>query len=270
MANSSAAFPTNSIIYNLIQRAKNKSVFKLTKILISKFILLKYRLQYPQVEFGKGVKIRGAFSIKGKGKVVIGNYTYFVGTKQFPNKIIVQDISASVSIGNHCKISGSNIVVEKKGTIKIGNDCHFENYCDVPNNIISMGNSGLINIGNQCYLNGARIVSESSIKIENLCMVSDALLMDTDAHSIEIDRWNPTAKVKIKPIYICENVWIGSKSAILKGVTVGKNSVIGLGTIVRQEVPESVVVIGNPQQIVKHLDTTILPYEFPKTVLIPK
>jgi len=50
------------------------------------------------VKFGKGVKIRGAFPIKGKGKVVIGDYTYFVGTKQFSNKIIAQDTSASVSI----------------------------------------------------------------------------------------------------------------------------------------------------------------------------
>lgn len=268
MANFSAASLTNSIIYNFIQRAKDKSVLKITKLLISKLVLLKYRLQYPQVKFGKGVKIRGAFSIKGNGKVLIGDYTCFVGSKQFPNEIIARDVSASVAIGNYCKISGANIVVEKKGTIKIGNDCYFENYCDVPNKIISTGNNSLITIGNQCYLNGAKIVSESSIEIEKLCMVSDALLMDTDAHSIEIDRWNPTAKVKTRPIYICENVWIGSKSAILKGVTVGKNSVIGLGTIVRQEVPESVVVIGNPQQIVKHLDTTISPYEFPKTVLI--
>lgn len=268
MANSSVAFPNNSIIYNLIKRAKDKSIFEVLKIIIFKLVLLKYRLQYPQAKFGKGVKIRGAFSIKGAGKVLIGDYACFVGTKQFPNKIIAQNGSACISIGNHCKISGSNIVVEGKGTIKIGNDCYFENYCDVPNNVISIGNSGSITIGNQCYLNGARIVSESSIEIERLCMISDALIMDTDAHSIEIDRWNPKAKVKTKPIYICENVWIGSKSAVLKGVVVGKNSVVGLGTIVRQKVPESVVVIGNPQQIVKQLDTTILPYEFPKSVLI--
>ena len=107
------------------------------------------------------------------------------------------------------------------------------------------------------------MLSESSIELEKLCMVSDAIIMDTDAHSIEIDRWNPKAITKTKSIYISENAWIGSKSAVLKGVVIGKNSVIGLGTIVRQAVPENVVVIGNPQQIVKHLDPTVLPYEFP-------
>lgn len=264
MTNSSTDFLNSSPIDNIFQRAKNKSVLELIEIIISRFVLLRYRWQYPDVQFGKGVKIKGAFSITGKGKVVIGDYSRFIGTKQLPNKIDAQDISAHVSIGNHCQISGSVIVVEGKGTIKIGNDCYFANYYDVPNSIRSKGNSGLITIGNQCYLNGTKMVSENSIELEKLCMVSDAIIMDSDAHSIEINRWNPKAVVRTKPIYIAENVWIGSKSAILKGVTIGKNSVVGLGTIVRQLVPENVVVIGNPQQIVKHLDTTISPYEFPK------
>lgn len=263
MINPSIDFLNSSSIDKIVQRAKGKSVLELVKVIISRLILLKYRLQYPNVQFGRGVKIQGAFSIEGKGKVVIGDYSCFIGTKQLPNKIVAQDRAACVLIGNHCSISGSAIAVEGKGTIKIGNDCYFANYYDVLNSITSKG-TGLINIGNQCYLNGTKMISENSIELEKLCMVSDAIIMDSDAHSIEINRWNPKAQIKTKPIYICENVWIGSKSAILKGVTVGKNSVVGLGTIVRQEVPESVVVIGNPQQIVKHLDTTILPYEFPK------
>lgn len=264
MINSSIGFIDSSTIDKLVQRAKGKSVLEVIKVIISRFILLKYRWQYPNVQFGKGVKIQGTFSIKGKGKVVIGDYSCFVGTKQLPIKIVAEDTAARVSIGNHCNISGSAIVVSGKGTIKIGNDCYFANYYDVPNSITSKGDSGKITIGNQCYLNGTRMIAENSIELEKLCMVSDATIMDSDAHSIEIDRWNPKAKVRTKPIYICENAWIGSKSAILKGVTVGKNSVVGLGTIVRQTVPENVVVTSNSQQIVKHLDTTILPYEFPK------
>lgn len=264
MINPSIDFLNSSIIDKFVQRAKGKSVLELIEVIVSRLILLKYRLQYPNVQFGRGVKIQGAFSVEGKGKVVIGDYSCFIGTKQLPNKIVTQDRAASILIGNYCSISGSAIVVAGKGTIKIGNDCFFANYYDVPNSITSTGNSGFITIGNQCYLNGTKIISENSIELEKLCMVSDATIMDTDAHSIEINRWDPKAKVKTRPIYICENVWIGSKSAILKGVSIGKNSVVGLGTIVRQAVPENVVVVGNPQQIVKHLDTTILPYEFPK------
>jgi len=264
MTDSSISLSNDSIVDKLLQRAKGKSVFALIEIIIFRLILIRYRLQYPQVKFGSGVKIKGAFSIEGKGKVEIGDYTCFVGTKNLPNKIIAQDSSACVSIGNHCAIAGSILTVEGKGAIKIGNDCHFANYYSAPNDIVSRGNAGFITIGNQCYFNGTTMLSESSIELEKLCMVSDAIIMDTDAHSIEIDRWDPKAITKTKLIYIGENAWIGSKSAVLKGVTIGKNSVVGLGTIVRQKVPENVVVIGNPQQIVKHLDPTVLPYEFPK------
>lgn len=261
---SSVSLSQGSIIEKLWQRAKSKSIYELIKIIIFRLILVRYRLQYPQVKFGTGVKIKGAFSIEGKGKVSIGDYTCFVGIKNLPNKIIVRDSSACVSIGSHCAIAGSTLVVEGNGAIKIGNDCHFANYYNAPNGIVSRGKLGFITIGNQCYFNGTTVLSESSIELEKLCMVSDAIIMDTDAHSIEIDRWHPKAIAKTKPIYISENAWIGSKSAVLKGVVIGKNSVVGLGTIVRQSVPENVVVIGNPQQIVKHLDPTVLPYEFPK------
>ncbi|PSB35406.1 acyltransferase [Chlorogloea sp. CCALA 695] len=264
MTDFSITLPPSSVIDKLVQRAKGKSVFDLIELGICKLTLIRYRLQYPQVKFGRGVKIKGAFSIEGEGKVVIGDYCSFVGTKNLPNKIIAKDYSGCVSIGNHCTIAGSTIVVEGKGAIKIGNDCHLANYYNVPNDIVSRGNSGFITIGNQCYFNGTNMLSESSIELEKLCMVSDAVIMDTDAHSIEIDRWDPKAITKTKSIYISENAWIGSKSAVLKGVVIGKNSVVGLGSIVRQSVPENVVVIGNPQQIVKHLDPTVLPYEFPK------
>ena len=263
MTDSGISLPRGSVIDELVQRAKGKSVFDLIRLGICRITLIRYRLQYPQVEFGRGVKIKGSFSIEGKGKVVIGDYCSFVGTKNLPNKIIAKDSSACISIGNHCTIAGSTLVVQGKGAIKIGNDCYLANYYGVQNEIVSRGNSGFITIGNQCYLNGTNMLSESSIELEKLCMVSDAIIMDTDAHSIEIDRWNPKAITKTKSIYISENAWIGSKSAVLKGVVIGKNSVVGLGTIVRQTVPENVVVIGNPQQIVKHLDPTVLPYEFP-------
>lgn len=264
MTDSRSTLLQESIIDKLGQRIKGKSVLELIDIVISRFILIRYRLQYPQVKFGAGVKIKGAFSIEGKGKVVIGDFCSFTANKNLPNKIIVRDSLASVSIGNHCTIAGSIVVVEGKGATKIGNDCHFANYYDAPNNIVSRGDSGFITIGNQCYFNGTNMLCESSIELEKLCMVSDATIMDTDAHSVEINRWNPKAKVKTAPIYISENTWIGSRSAVLKGVVIGKNSVVGLGTIVRQAVPENVVVIGNSQQIVKHLDSTVLPYKFPK------
>lgn len=52
---------------------------------------------------------------------------------------------------------------------------------------------------------------------------------------------------------IKDNVWIGMGAVILKGVTIGENSVVAAGAIVTKDVPPNVVVAGNPAQIVKQL-----------------
>jgi galactoside O-acetyltransferase len=53
------------------------------------------------------------------------------------------------------------------------------------------------------------------------------------------------------PIFICENVWIGAHSVILKGVTIGENSIVSIGAVVTKDVPSNSVVAGNPAKIVK-------------------
>lgn len=211
------------IIRELLRRAKGKSILRLIYIAISRaiartvdsLILVIYRIKYPNVEFGSDLRIRGRLSIKGKGKVKIGNY------------------------------------------------CRFVNYNNLENQFITLDSSASIIIGDSCSFNGTTIFAMNSIEFKRQCMVSDAKIMDTDFHSVEINRLNPKVKSRTKPISIGSNVWVGSQSVILKGVCIGNNSVIGLGTIVRQSVPDNVVVIGNPQKIIKELDTTVLPYEFP-------
>ena len=58
------------------------------------------------------------------------------------------------------------------------------------------------------------------------------------------------------PIVIEDNVWIGKRAAILKGVHIGKGSIIGLGAIVTKDVPPYCIVAGNPARIVKTLSKT--------------
>lgn len=54
-----------------------------------------------------------------------------------------------------------------------------------------------------------------------------------------------------KPIYIQNNVWIGSGAIVLPGVTIGENSVVGAGSVVTKDVEPGVVVVGNPARVVK-------------------
>lgn len=55
------------------------------------------------------------------------------------------------------------------------------------------------------------------------------------------------------PITVGNNVWIGGNVAVLPGVTIGDNTVIGAGSVVTKDIPENVVALGNPCKIIKKL-----------------
>lgn len=57
-----------------------------------------------------------------------------------------------------------------------------------------------------------------------------------------------------KTITIEDNVWIGGSSAVLPGVTIGKNSIIGAGSVVNKDIPRNVIAVGNPCKVIKKLE----------------
>ena len=56
------------------------------------------------------------------------------------------------------------------------------------------------------------------------------------------------------PVHIGDNVWLGDHATVLKGVTIGANSVVAARAVVTRDVPANVVVAGNPAQVVKELE----------------
>ena len=55
------------------------------------------------------------------------------------------------------------------------------------------------------------------------------------------------------PVTIGDNVWIGGSVSIIGGVTIGKNSVIGAGSVVIRDIPEGVLAAGNPCRVIRKL-----------------
>lgn len=115
---------------------------------------------------------------------------------------------------------------------------------------------GKIQIGKFCLLTpGVRIASASKISIGDGCMFANsAYVSDADWHGI-YDRAIPVGKTA--PIILEENVWIGDRAVVGKGVTIGKNSIVAAGAVVVKDVPKDVVVGGNPARIIKKLDPSI-------------
>jgi maltose O-acetyltransferase len=115
--------------------------------------------------------------------------------------------------------------------------------------------SGTVTIGSNVLLNGSWIGCERSITIGDECLISDCAIADSDYHNLEphLRHCPPGPKVSA-PIVIERNVWIGARATVMKGVNIGADSAVGLACVVRKSVPPGVVVIGNPQQIVKQFD----------------
>jgi maltose O-acetyltransferase len=80
--------------------------------------------------------------------------------------------------------------------------------------------------------------------------VADARIIETDFHAVGRDRRNRSAKIEVASVRIGQNVWVAAGSAILKGATIGENSVIAFGSVVTKDVPADVIVAGNPARII--------------------
>lgn len=112
----------------------------------------------------------------------------------------------------------------------------------------------IIQIGPGCaFSNNISICALQSITIGGRCLIGDmVLILDADHHELDpSNRWNGPGT--ISPVVIGNNVWIGSRAIILRGVTIGDNSVIGAGSVVTKSVPPNTVVAGNPARPLKQI-----------------
>ena len=111
-------------------------------------------------------------------------------------------------------------------------------------------------IGDNVGISGTTITARKEIIIGNDVNIgSGCLITDSDAHSIRWqDRLNGDHNIKAAPIHIGDKVFIGARSIILKGVTIGEGSVIGAGSVVTKDVPANAIVAGNPAKVVKMLE----------------
>lgn len=119
--------------------------------------------------------------------------------------------------------------------------------------------NALVTIGKKSRLNGAYLHSQTSISIGKNCVIAAGVnIIDSNGHEL-ISSNRTTGRDKPEPIKIGNNVWIGMNAIILKGTTVGNNSVISAGSVVSGKFPENSLIIGNPASLVKRLD---IPPEF--------
>lgn len=142
--------------------------------------------------------------------------------------------------------------------IDIGKDCRFRS--KTTSNLIGINHKCIIathtkmarlKIGNNCGFSGTTIGCFTEIVFgDNVNCGANTLITDSDWHL------NDPRAGKAKPIYIGNNVWLGYGVIVLKGVSIGENSVIGAGSVVTKDIPANVIAGGNPCKVLKNLEAT--------------
>ena len=146
----------------------------------------------------------------------------------------VEIFGAPVSIGNYATVIAT---ADSRVRLSVWHDA---------------AGSGRIDIGDYVMLcPGTRISSAAEVSIGNGCMIAaKAYITDCDWHDV----YDRLGVGRARPVNIHANVWVGDSVIICKGVTIGKNSVIGAGAVVVNDIPANVIAAGNPARVVRQLD----------------
>lgn len=170
---------------------------------------------------------------------------------------------AGVVWGSGWKLYGLPIIQKHRlSTLTIGD--HLELRSTARSNplgahhpvILSTRTAGArLRIGDHFGMTGGSIVCEQAITIGNRVTVgANTTISDTDFHPLEPHlRQRAPSQGATAPIVIEDDVFIGMQCLILKGVTIGRGSVVGAGSVVTHDLPPGVIAAGNPASVIREI-----------------
>ena len=150
---------------------------------------------------------------------------------------------------------------DKSAYIQIGG-CSF-----ISGELLIFAHGGKIEIGEWCYVGeGSRIWSADSIRIGDRVLISHNVnIFDSNTHPISaslrhkqfrdiLTSGHPSSiRLSANKVILENDVWVGAGANILRGVTIGSQSIVAIGSVVTKNVPPNVIVAGNPARIIREL-----------------
>lgn len=147
---------------------------------------------------------------------------------------------ARISIGRNCLIQGQLVAERDVSHIEIADE-------------VLVGSNTVVD----CAL---------SVTVERKVLISyGCIIADSDNHSLypelrtdDLANWmnngrHVWAHSAMVPVRICEGAWIGARSIILKGVTIGAGAVVGMGSVVTKDIPARTIAVGNPARVIREI-----------------
>lgn len=151
---------------------------------------------------------------------------------------LVCDGSGRVTLGSRISVGYGRAPMLGDGTVRLQ----------------ARASDSIIMVGDDTYFsNNVQVISEKVVTIGRRCLIGDAvLILDSDFHNLTPEGRHVLSAMSA-PITIEDNVFIGSRVIVLKGVTIGKDSVIGAGSVVVRSIPPGVIAAGNPAKVIRPL-----------------
>lgn len=148
----------------------------------------------------------------------------------------------------------------KGSVIKLGENCRFNSlayYNHIGLNhrcsLATMGANTSLIIGKNCGISSSSITAFKKIEIgDDVRIGANCVIMDADFH---LD--NPRSG-KPQPIRIGDRVWLGANVVVMKGVTIGNNSIIGMNSVITNDIPENSVAVGSPAKVIRKLNEDVI------------
>lgn len=150
--------------------------------------------------------------------------------------------------GARMSVSASGAIVELGDRVTFGNDCGIAvvNQDGQPPARLSIGRK-------TSFQDRLHINCFQSVVIGADCMFSwDVEILDTDFH--QLIQPGGIEKPVTVPVEIGDRVWLGARTMVLKGVTLGSDSVVAAGSVVTRSFPPRSLIGGNPARLIRQID----------------
>ena len=154
-------------------------------------------------------------------------------------------------IGSEIELTGP-VIIRNSGTIDIGDQVILDSNWYKPIYIQLSRPEAKLTIENNAFINyGTEISLVREVLIGAYSLIGiDCLIYDTDWHSLDgLDRDVPVA-----PTRIGRGVWLGARVIVMKGVTIGDNTVVAANSAVTQDLPNNVLAGGSPARVIRSID----------------
>lgn len=191
---------------------------------IIKYNFIDKRIQRITTKSGIIFHKGAILSMKKYSKIQINGHLN-IGAKRVKGNLV----STRIQMDNFTRLTvNGNFMVNEESYIWITHSGHL------------ILNGGFIN-------EKVTITCASEIYIgKNAHIAREASIRDYDGHYIETPEYRTA-----KPVYIGDNVWIGYRALIMKGVTIGEGAIIAANSVVTKDVPPHCIVAGNPAKIIR-------------------